>query len=406
MKSILDEIPADAVPTPRSVARYLALSGWDLRSSEDASEVWTLREGANRRAQVFLPLDKTYVDFPERFDTALRRLCLLYDCNPFQLASNVMRARSDLLYIRADQEILHDSIPLKQAEQLIQGTAKMMSAAAWSTLDKRASYSGRRPRVVRHFVEDEVRMGHTQRGSFVITVISRLDEEQSPHEESEDFESSFEILHEEAAAPHAEDQIELPDARAVDFQPFSRRVMSTLATSLQTTADLIHRKELANLDSAVDLGVNAMLCDSLYEMSQFAGIRAIDLNFKWAPASPEEHPNVDQVVFTRESISYVKSLGDQLKERSSYERLTIYGRVTKLERADDSHSPDAALVTIRGVLDQKRERLFRMRLTGHNHELAIRAYRDNFPLLVTGSIDRTKRSLEVQGDITVRTING
>lgn len=143
MKSVIDEIPSDVAPTPWSVSGYLAVSGWELRAADAASEVWILQDGKNRRAQVFLPLDSTYVDFPERFDTALRRLCRVYDWDSFQLASSILTARSDLLYIRADQDIRYDSIPLKQAEQLIQGTSKMMSSAAWATLEKRANYSGK-----------------------------------------------------------------------------------------------------------------------------------------------------------------------------------------------------------------------------------------------------------------------
>ncbi|MEV6711892.1 hypothetical protein AB0M48_07560 [Lentzea sp. NPDC051208] len=419
MTYVLDQLPADLAITPRAVAGFLAVSGWSLDSGDEISELWSLREGSTTRAQIRLPLDQTFVDFDRRFDIVLKRLSLFHDWDYFQLASSVLGTKSDLLYIRADQLIRYDSIPLKQAEQLISGTAKLLTAAAWSTIERRANYTGRRPDIVRNFVEEEVRMGHTQRGSFILTVITRLDEDETIVPEQaeplalsaadstaieapdvellrETLKSSGIVTNRTAYEERQREELAIP--------PFQRRVMSTLASALRTTARLASEDSLAGLDSAVDSGVSAMLCDSLDEMTRFAGLRTLDLNFKWAPAVSREHPAIERVTFGRDQIPRLINIRDRLRERPDIERATVFGRVTKLERSDQSDDADEAMVTVRGVFERNRERVFKVRLAGAEHDLAIRAYREQFPIAITGDIDRRKRSFTFEGNIAIESM--
>src|SRR5437764_197137 len=103
MSEILDELPSDMALSPAAVSSYLGISGWQLEESFPGAESWLLHEGARPYARVVVPTDTTFVDFNKRFDEALRRICRVYDWNSFQLANSILSARSDLLFIRADQ---------------------------------------------------------------------------------------------------------------------------------------------------------------------------------------------------------------------------------------------------------------------------------------------------------------
>ncbi|MEV0066109.1 hypothetical protein [Amycolatopsis sp. NPDC050768] len=402
---MLDELPADLEISPQAVASYLGTSGWDLEVTDPARQVWSLREGGHVEAELFLPLDPTYADFKRRFDISLQKLRRFYDWDSFQLATKVLSARSDLLFIRADQIVRYDSIPIKQAEQLIVGASQMMTAAAWSTLEKRPSFSGHKPETVRNFIEDEVRMGHTQRGSFVLTILTRLGDEDLSNNPQEGHPGANTV----ASADHRTGQTEdsptdspQDAATATAWTPFPRRVMSTLATALKQTSTLVSGKSVPHaLDESVDVGVNAMLCDSLQEMSQFAGLRALDLSFQWAPAVPQESTEVNQVVFEKDTLLNVRTLSDRLKARSEIRRITVYGRVTKLERPEGAEDPDEAIVTVRGDLERNYERVFRVTLSGESHRIAIRAYRERTPIVITGDVDLSKASLKFSGNITI-----
>jgi hypothetical protein len=80
--------------SPRNVAAYLASSGWQLQSADEAKEIWILREGDSLRGRLLLPTDPTYVDFEIRFREALHRLCMVYGWDIRQLATNVLDTRS------------------------------------------------------------------------------------------------------------------------------------------------------------------------------------------------------------------------------------------------------------------------------------------------------------------------
>ncbi|WP_181770335.1 hypothetical protein [Amycolatopsis pittospori] len=397
MNSILDELPSDLALTPSAVSSYLGVSGWVLEDTLPGAESWLLYEGSRPHARIILPTDVTFIDFGKRFNEALQRLRRVYDWDSFQLASSILAARSDFFYIRADQLIRNDSIPLKQAEQLISGTLKMMSAAALATIEPRASFPGRRPDAVRNFLDDDVRMGHTQRGSFIITVLTNLDEDDVlPPEPQADENTSkdIEILEDETA----------PDALASEsliIPPFQRRVTATLANALRETSRITSADHPFASSDSINAGVSSELCESILLMTKFEGLRALDLSFRWAPAERVQPPSVEQVVFDRDHLEPLKNVSSKLKEREDPERMSIIGRVIKLQRSEESDDPNEATVTLRGVVERNNRRQVRVTLSGADHDLAIAAYREQFPIQVTGDIHRTGGVLVLRGAISV-----
>jgi hypothetical protein len=182
--------------------------------------------------------------------------------------------------------------------------------------------------------------------------------------------------------------------------------MATLATALEETSRLVSEDAVpVALERSIGTGVNAMLCDSIQAMSQFAGLKALDLSFQWAPASNEGLPDVSRVVFEKEKINNVKVLSDRLKQRAEIRRMSILGRVSKLERPEGVDDPDEAIVTIRGELERDHERVFRVALSGASHILAIRAYRQRRMVLITGDVDLSKAALRITGDVTIEEAN-
>lgn len=363
MTNVLDDLPSDMTPTPGAVGTYLGVSGWELEQATAAAETWLLTERGRPRARVLLPIDSSYVDFSKRFNEALRRLCIVYDWDSFQLANQIMSSRSDLLRIRADQLIRYDSIPLKQAEQLLTGAVGLMTAAARATVEPRPAYSGRPPGLVSNFIEDDVRMGHTQRGSFVITVITSLAEDDVIPPSEEDAGGDLRESEAPPAPRAAHEPLVVP--------PFQRRVTSTLANALRETAQLASEDRPVASSSAIDRGVNAQLCESLVAMTKFQGLRALDLGFRWAPAEAISPPEVSHVSFDRDHVEPLKVMTNKLKERQSSARLTVLGRVIKLERSEGFDAENEAVITLRAVVEKKRQRQVRLTVTGADHDLAI-----------------------------------
>jgi hypothetical protein len=231
-----------------------------------------------------LPLDNTYVDYADRLDEALRRICDVNNWDAEQLAMNVLQARSDLLLIRADQATFNDSIPLKQAQKILSGSIDMLLAAARSTLTPKAHFRGNYPDLAKEFMDQDVRTGHTRRGSFVLTIVTSLTDRPSSTPSGAD--APVEITNpvtppmisnvsdtidpqernEEIAAREGE----VPEVDHIP--PFPRRVITTLARGLAATRDLAAHTPEISLEEAVSKGVSSNLLDSLSEMSSFEGV--------------------------------------------------------------------------------------------------------------------------------------
>lgn len=431
MSLLVDQVPEGADIGPAQIKAYLMSSGWRLirADSGSASELWEAETGGPRRTQVVVPTDSTYVDFPRRLSDSLQRLCEIYDWSLGQLIQSVQSIRSDLLYIRADQLTRFDSIPLKQAENLIAGTLQMLQSAAWSTLSPRASLSGRKPDAVKQFLDDDLRMGHTRRGSFILTILARVDDEPVEVEDEGDEEAPNSL---DSPARDVEEAREIavateptlsvisdtPD-RVVQSReetrfilpPFQRRVMSTLALGLEETKSLTEASDASHrLESAVARGVSAQLCDSLTKMTSFEGLRSLGMSFQWAPLPFFDPPTISEVSINRDNIGELEGLRERLKAREKRPdaRVTIYGRVVRLERNESgearpggSQGEAEAVVTVLGVEGKKTRRRVKVEVSGAHHQIAIRSYDQQRPISVTGELRREGQGYWLRGDVAI-----
>ncbi len=211
---------------PRNLAVYLASSGWELDHTRgSAAEVWRLGTQQKPQTRLLLPRDRDYADFNARLLDALRLLASLHEYDLEQLATRVLATTSDVFYIRADQATTEASIPLNEGFRLIDGARQMLLAAACSAIQPRASYQGRRPSAAKSFLDEDCRLGHTQRGSFIITVLARLGEPESAQVETR--------LRVDPTVP---EQVRVPS--------FQRRVMTTLSTGLVAAAQATTEESL------------------------------------------------------------------------------------------------------------------------------------------------------------------
>ncbi|NEE03897.1 hypothetical protein [Phytoactinopolyspora halotolerans] len=396
--NLLDSVANDLEITPRAISSYLGTAGWELSNADKAAQIWELYEAGKLAARVMVPLDNGYVDFARRYNETLRSLCLIYDWDMHQLATRIVQTNSDLFYIRADQTSLDGSIPLRQAENLLNGASDMLLYAAWSTISPRSHYSGKRPNAAKDFIEHDVRMGHTQRGSFIITILARLeadDQDSAGSETSEtDDRSQSDVTKKSAAVEtdEAEPQVD------VHIPPFQRRVMATLATGVQAAREAAMQTGSVSVDDAVFQGLSANLVKSIRRMTKYEGLRSLDLSFSWAPSEPAMRPDLEDVEINRDVIPNLEPLQERLGLRELAPATeTIFGQVIRLER--DDGDDDEGVVTIRGVIGKSTRRQAKVSLAGTKYDDAIRAHRQRLPVAATGALTRRGNAMWLEGDV-------
>lgn len=418
MSLLIDQIPEGAEVGPAQLKAYLVSAGWSLVRADaaSASELWEAEADGPRRTQLVLPVDPTFIDYRRRLSDSLRRLCEVYSWDLSELLQTIQAIHSDLILIRADQLTQFDSIPLRQAEQLLHGTVQMLQAAAWSTVSPRASLTGRKPDVVKQFLEQDLRMGHTRRGSFVLTVLARVDDEPVEVRSELDPEQGVKAIDLAVGTPSPV-EASIPSVSSygneetrVVLPPFQRRVVSTLANGLKETKELTETGfSSSRMESSVGRGASAQLCESLSNMTQFEGLRALEISFQWTPLPQFEAPQILSILIDRDNIGELDGLKERFRAREETpdDRVTIYGRVVRLERTTAegkdqvNRQETEAVVTIVGVEGRKKHRQVRIEVSGELHQIAIRAYERQRTITVTGELHREKSGYWLRGDISV-----
>jgi hypothetical protein len=350
---------------------------------DHVKEIWSLPDDTGRViGRILLPLATDYEDFSERFSDALRALSRLNDWDADQLVDRITATRADLFFVRLDQLRDDETIPLKQAEATIDALYEMLKAAAiTAAAPGRSQRGGRLPNVVSAFLEEDVRLGHTKRGSFVFTVVTRLDRS---------MEDSFPT---EART----------DMSGTDIVPmFPRHVMETLARGLESTRDLTQGNSTMTVDQAARLGLSAGLLESLEDIAGPEGLRSLELSFLWAATEPKPNVGTEPVRLEHTQVAELARVREQLlRQVEPPHRETLVGMVKSLARDEESlESGDSGSVVISADVHGRRRNVH-LTLTGEQHIQAIESYRQQLPLIVTGDLVFERRAWHLVGDVEV-----
>jgi len=374
---------------PAAVSQYLAASGdWILETRHaGVREVWNLPAPSaspahdqvrrRHRARIMLPLATHFIDFRQHFRDALSALALINGWSPVQLEREILSLHSDTFLVRLVQEHGGGSLPLRQAETTIDAIYKMLRAAALTTATPRQIFrGGRLPATVSTFLEDDVRLGHTQRGSFVFTVVTQLDNPADPQSTDED--------------PPADQQA----------QHFPRRVMENVALGITNARNLADGRTPTALSNPPKWGLSAGLVESLMEITEPEGLSSVDLSFDWAAAGSRPTVGARPVSFHHAHLERLQRVHEQLLQREEPVRHeTLIGTVVSLSRDDEVPSGDGAAAVIISAEVSGRRRNVHLTLTGRQHDLAIQAYRLKLPIVVTGDLTFARRAWQLEGTV-------
>ncbi|WP_030478381.1 hypothetical protein [Lentzea albidocapillata] len=355
---------------PLAVQQYLAANDWQLETQvPEVRQIWRL----NDEARIMLPLATDFVDFAQRFRDTLHSLAIVYDWDPAHLAEKITATRADLFFVRFDQMMIDGTLPFKQAEKSLDALFKMLKAAATSADDPSHSHRGRRSSTVTDFLDEDVRLGHTKRGSFVFTVVTRLGD---PLPES--------------------------DAPVIRVTPFQRRVMETLATGLYAAKDLSLNWDPRAVERAAELGLSANLVESLQDLTESDSLRELDLSFDWAASEPRPEVPASRIVVNRDAMLGLPRVRERLVRREEPPHTeTIVGQVRSLTREDSSGDDQEETTIVLSAEVRGRTRKIHVPLSGEDYDWAIFAHRSRLPFTVTGNLAFERGAWRLTGPVTV-----
>ena len=352
------------------LTQFLATQNWTIQTDLGYAQIWSepgVTGDLVRR--ILIPRDTGLDDYGLRLTQALARVSDTYNWSVANLAEQVAAVSADLFFVRVDQHMSDGTIPLRQASALLENIDDMIRSAALTAANPRSTGRGRIPTAVNEFLNDDVRMGHTKRGSFIITVAARLD------------------------APAVDDAP--ADSTDDELAPsFTRQVMTTLARSLDVTKQVAeNHSDAPNIDDAIASGMRLPMVKALQAMGSGEGLRALDMSFEWAPVERQRTPVNSKIEMTRETVQLLERVSDRLVRKDPPKQVTVTGPVIELRRGDDRDDDGvgAGDIVLRADIDNAWRKV-NITLTGDDYDIAIQAHREKFPLTVTGILDKPGRS--------------
>jgi hypothetical protein len=365
MRAILADSDTLMAIRPLDIAAYLRFHGWRPADGESSGRAvrWLLQ--AEEEYELLLPLDRAFRDFPLRLSEALKVLSAAEERSELEVLHDLTVAAVDVVRIRAQSHGVEDgSLPIEDGVALVEQSRNMMLAAACSAVEPRPQYPTRKPTRAVEYLRN-LRLGQTERGSYVVTLISPVPPQLTADEEGRLF--------------------------ADIEEPFERRVVRTLASGLQSTkraaASVATRADgIEVFWRGVEQGISANLCEALAELSGEAQ-RGVTISFAWSLTRPAPEA-LFAITFDDDAVPIISEAARVLREASPQPDVTLTGSVYRLERAGEEAGPGR--ISVLGVVDGEVRRAT-LDLGPDDYDIAITAHRDGRIVSVRGDLVREGR---------------
>lgn len=357
MKTTIEDAVALRAVAPAALVAYTLAEGW--RRTERFGEHSDVYERANA-PELILPGTDALGDYAQIVAEVIRSLSATEGRDEEQVYRDLIGADRDVIRVRAPQADEDGSVSLDAGVELVSQARDMLLSAACAATDPRAAYRAGKMKEASTYM-DRVRLGQTEQGSFVVTLLAPV-----PPALSTNAQGAF--------WPVEGDE------------PFDRKVTRTLTKALQAArraAEAAVRGEgMTAFRHAVPDGVNANLCDALATL--IANGAGLDVSVTWARTRPTPEK--------RRTVKFSESEGEIFKEAAREfrwleprpdERLEAF--VVALDRQPDAIEGRVRLKTfIDGQAVSVRSTLPR-----ESYHLAVQAHDDSDGVTITGDLKRT-----------------
>jgi len=361
---------------PLEVAAYLRSRGWSEHASPSReSASFTL----GNDYEVILPLSTELRDFPYRMSDTLKTLSIVEARDQLEIFSDLKSSASDVIRVRlADTEARDGSLPLERAAEVVSRSYDMIFAAACAAVDPRYYFPSKKPHAATDYMRN-VRMGQTERGSFVVTILSRV----TP--------ALFNATGCGGDVP----------------EPFERKVTQSLSTALAAVTEsariAVATGDINAFDQSVSRGVSANFCDALSGLSCADGIeRDVEVSVAWARVRPAAEGPLLRYRIGRDIVPVLREVARVFKLRVPQDDFEVRGPVFRLVR----DPPDAldGEVTIAGFIDGSPRSIW-LHLDRQDYHNAADAFKSQRLVSVTGLLKKEGRRYRLDNPRNFRIIS-
>jgi hypothetical protein len=287
-----------------------------------------------------------------------------------EILADLTTTGADVLRLRLQPPGSKDgTLLLEDAAKATNHLRDLLLAASCAEILRRPWFHTRKPLRAEEFVR-QLRLGQTERGSFVLSVQSRV----APA----------------LTEPEPGKLLEIEE-------PFERRAMTRLALALhavqEASEEAASTGKLGVFRQAVSAGVSANLCSALAGLSpNEPGRSPLSFEFTWSRTRPQLGTIPAKVAILADALPIIDEAGRLLRETSVWEDIEVRGVVIRLDRPENS---SVGTVMLFGVIEDK-DRKVQIQLQGSDYDHAIQAHKDGSQVVCKGNLRKEGRSFVLQ----------
>lgn len=346
---------------PAVLKTMLMANGW--REMDASPEFFQVLESPDLESDVSIPTNRDFRDYPTRLNEALVEVEHHYGERARPIMLQLLVGPMDELFFAEDAPTVHGSIAWPVGEQLYETARDTFRAAAKSSEMHLPRFGNKGSVVARRYVNG-IRMGQTERGSFVVTALVPLDQQDVPGLEQ---------------LPVFEDVLGLEDNF---FRNVTANLMQASSAAIEAATEFGRTSSFGVFIEAVDYGVSSELVEALSNLAR--GGRETEISVQWSPLVRDPDNTPQSVQIQPNLVPAFVEAANRFKEPASVTRVTVRGTVTGLDRPRFGQAGISRLEVISG----SQAKIIRVRLSRDQYEAAIEAHQAGLVLEVTGEQSR------------------
>ncbi|ANL70605.1 hypothetical protein AMC83_CH00571 [Rhizobium phaseoli] len=362
MKALVTDSDAILSLSPLSVVGYLRARGW-IRYSETPGKFSVWINDAAPDAEIVIPY-KRVSDFLSLLKNVLSELEIAEGRSQLEIIRDLLNAGFDVVRLAAkSQSTSGGSVKIDEGLTLFEQAREILMAAACATVNPRAVFHARKPQRAVDYI-DNARLGQTEHGSYVLTLLSPVTPQLNPYSETDLFPG----------------------------EPFERQVVRTLARSIGLTVDAAAEASATGsfepFQSAVSGGVSANLCEAVTRLFKVGDPASIAVSVAWAQNRPLPSDTPSQILISQDVVPAISEAARLFRATDTLSDYLVQGPVVKLERQDGEPN---GRVTIYAPIDDIMRKVV-VTLPAETYDKATIAHREYRPVRVRGNVTRAGRS--------------
>jgi hypothetical protein len=366
-------LPKDVATSlrPGDVQLYLSSRGWKSKPYGPDGIGLQFFHPSFPKVDLLLPLKRDLGDYAFRMGDLVVALATIERRSVQEVINDLSGPAGDVFRLRVAGSVAAlGNLPIDEAIKLLQGGRQLLWSSAFSVIWPEALHPIRTSKPVEAFL-NSCRVGQTERGSFVATILAPVPPEIQPS---------------------------LAGLDAGQFEaepPFPRQVTTRLMSSLGLVSPAIQTGKAERLLDAVPQGISANLCDALVLMKPPGDESCLDIRVTWARTRPHLPAEVPQsVAFPQEHFAVIEEVGRQLRTRATARPERYRGRVLSVKKALRPLMPEVAGWMIMAADVGGISARVKVDLGADEFAAACDALRDDRSVEVTGTIRHDAKARE------------